>query len=91
MMVQRTSKCARSPPFLIHFPLVWNQTSWSLHQIFLKNSSRTYYTSLPATYLKPWTTRVQGLHPLHRLQSNREHLRSGIAPTTSPSLQTFLR
>ena len=91
MMVKGTSKSARSPLFLIHFPLVWNQTDWSPHQIFLKNSSMTSYTRPPATCLKLWRTRALGPHLLHRPQSNREHLWSGIAPTALHFLQTFAR
>ena len=91
MMVLGTSKCARSPLFLIHSPLVWNQTGWSPHQIFLKNSSRTSHTRPPATCLKLWRTRVLRPQLLHRPQSNREHLGSGIAPTASPFLQTLVR
>jgi hypothetical protein len=86
MLLQGACKYAGSPLFLINFPLTWNQTGWRLHQTVLKNSSRTSYTNPPATYPKPWRP-----HPFHHPQSNREHLGSGIAPTGSPFLQTFVR
>lgn len=90
MVLQRTCKSARSPQFLIDFPLVRNQNGWSLHQIVLKNPSRSSYTTPPATYPSLWRTRAQGSH-LHRLRNNWGRVELGFIQTSSPFLQTFVR